>query len=91
MRLELSDRLPFREQRDLIVSKWVALVRAARAAHMNEHALLGVLGALLAKFLAAMPAHVSREWISDLEEHVEVLRNRRNLSETAPDTVFEKD
>ncbi len=68
--------MPFREQRDLIVSKWAELVRAARAAHMNEHALLGVLGALLAKFLASMPEHVSREWINDLAEDVEVLRNR---------------
>ncbi len=82
--------MSFREQRDLIVSKWAALVRAARAAHMNEHALLGVLGALLAKFLAEMPPHLSREWVNDLAEHVEVLRDRE-LSEVDPDTSHERD
>jgi len=68
-------------KQDLIREHWRSLLRAAEEANLSQHALLGVLDAGLAEFLATQPENASSEWIADLDAHVQRLRSRLERQE----------
>lgn len=68
-------------QQDLIREHWTGLLCAAEEVRLTDHALLGILGAALARLLAEQPENVSSVWITDLNAHVKELRRRSTLDE----------
>lgn len=70
------------EQLGLIREHWRLLLEAADECAIPRHTLINVLAAELAKVLAEQPAHVVRDWLVELEDHIEQLRSRRRAEPT---------
>jgi len=64
------------EQVGLIREHWRLLLEVADDRVIPQHTLLNVVAAELAKVLAEQPAHVVREWLVELDDHIERLRSR---------------